>query len=638
MRPIKLTISAFGPYAGQTVLELDKLGENGLYLITGTTGAGKTSIFDAITYALYGEPSGSVRDDSMLRSKYADPKADTFVELTFVYNGKTYTVRRSPEYERPKARGEGVTKQSAKAQLRYPDGRIVDKSKKEVTKAVAEIMGIDREQFLQIAMIAQGDFLKLLVAKTDERKSIFRQIFKTQKYEKIQDRLKEDSKQLYSCFSDARKNLATYAKGIDCSTENPRYGDAELAKKGELATETVIELLKQLISEDTAEQKDIDSSAKKTEQELEIVNSNIGKAEEYARSKADFEKKQLELPNAERAFSEASAALAAEKAREPERKALDKEISAIEAELPQYDSADALAKEIITIAGDIENSQKKQAEVQTLLEAKDAEIKGFREKIKILADAPAKKEKLEAEKEKLLGQKDELDKLLSAIEGYEKLCAVLKEKQDEYSLLSEYAQDLLDKYTAMNKAFLDEQAGILASNLTKGSPCPVCGSVHHPILAVMSKDAPTEAALKKAKKAYDDAQLTAEKKSAECYKLKGQRDISEENIRNHTEGLLGDCSAEEAADQIGKKMCVIENEMLCLTSVIAEETAKSREKDKLEKNLPVQERELEALRATLSEYAAAFATSTATKKAKESNLQSLRKVCALAEKAKRNAS
>ena len=174
MRPIKLTISAFGPYADLTVLDLDKLGENGLYLITGTTGAGKTSIFDAITYALYGEPSGSVRDDSMLRSKYANASTDTFVELTFIYNGKTYKVRRNPEYERPKNRGEGMTKQLAKAELHYPDGRIVDKSKKEVTKAVTEIMGIDRDQFLQIAMIAQGDFLKLLLAKpkTEKRYSV----------------------------------------------------------------------------------------------------------------------------------------------------------------------------------------------------------------------------------------------------------------------------------------------------------------------------------------------------------------------------------------------------------------------------------------------------------------------------------
>ena len=145
MRPIRLTVSAFGPFAGKTTLELSKLGENGLYLITGPTGAGKTSIFDAITYALYDGPSGDIRDDSMLRSKYADASTETFVELVFECRDKLYTVRRNPEYERLKARGEGFTKQVARAELKYPDGRIVDRSKKEVTRHVVEIIGIDRK-------------------------------------------------------------------------------------------------------------------------------------------------------------------------------------------------------------------------------------------------------------------------------------------------------------------------------------------------------------------------------------------------------------------------------------------------------------------------------------------------------------
>ena len=166
MRPIKLTVCAFGPYADKITLDMDQLGEHGLYLITGTTGAGKTSIFDAITYALYDRPSGDNRDDSMIRSKYADPSAETYVELEFLYRDQLYKVRRNPEYERPKARGGGMTIQSAKAELQYPDGRIVNKSKKEVTKAIEAVLGIDRNQFLQIAMIAQGDFLKLLLSKT----------------------------------------------------------------------------------------------------------------------------------------------------------------------------------------------------------------------------------------------------------------------------------------------------------------------------------------------------------------------------------------------------------------------------------------------------------------------------------------
>ena len=153
MRPIKLTMSAFGPYAGEAVLELDKLGCRGLYLITGDTGAGKTTIFDAITYALYGESSGAVREGTMFRSKYADPQTPTFVELAFLCKGETYTVRRNPEYLRPAKRGGGVTVQKAEAELLCPDGRTVTKIR-EVTAAVEEIVGVDRDQFTQVAMIA----------------------------------------------------------------------------------------------------------------------------------------------------------------------------------------------------------------------------------------------------------------------------------------------------------------------------------------------------------------------------------------------------------------------------------------------------------------------------------------------------
>ena len=296
MRPTKLTISAFGPYAGIIVLDLDKLGESGLYLVTGTTGAGKTSIFDAITYALYDQPSGNTRDDSMLRSKYADPATDTFVELEFLYNGKSYKVRRSPEYTRPKNRGEGMTKQLAKAELKYPDGHIVDKSKKEVTKAVEQIIGIDRNQFLQIAMIAQGDFLRLLLAKTEERKAIFRQIFKTQKFEKIQNALKEEAKQLQGKFSDSRNRLLTYAAGIVCDEGNPLYPNVKVAKEGTCTTEITVELIRKLIAEDETSQNELVSEMESLTKELAAVNENIGKAEEYKKNLESYERKQLEVP------------------------------------------------------------------------------------------------------------------------------------------------------------------------------------------------------------------------------------------------------------------------------------------------------------------------------------------------------
>ena len=160
MKPIKLTMQAFGSYGMETVIDFSGLNQN-LFLITGDTGAGKTTIFDAITYALYGEASGESRESSMLRSKYAAAETPTFVELTFTNGGRTYTVRRNPEYTRPKTRGAGTTVQKADAELTMPDGRVITKAR-DVTAAVTDIVGVDREQFARIAMIAQGEFRKLL--------------------------------------------------------------------------------------------------------------------------------------------------------------------------------------------------------------------------------------------------------------------------------------------------------------------------------------------------------------------------------------------------------------------------------------------------------------------------------------------
>lgn len=215
MRPLNLTMSAFGPYAGQTTVDFSVLGTSGLYLITGDTGAGKTTIFDAITYALYGEASGESRESSMLRSKYAAPETPTFVDLTFLNGGKTYTVRRNPEYTRPKTRGTGTTVQKADAELTMPDGRIITKAR-DVTAAVTDIVGVDREQFARIAMIAQGEFRKLLLAQTDERKAIFRQIFHTGQYQALQNRLKEEAAALDRQCGELEAGLRQAAGSIRC--------------------------------------------------------------------------------------------------------------------------------------------------------------------------------------------------------------------------------------------------------------------------------------------------------------------------------------------------------------------------------------------------------------------------------------
>ena len=234
MRPLHLTISAFGPYAGRAEIPFSELGAEGLYLICGDTGAGKTTIFDAIAYALYGEASGDTRDPSMFRSQYAAPETPTWVELTFSCAGRTYTVRRSPEYERPARRGSGTVVQHADALLTLPDGSVVTKTK-EVTARVAEITGLDRARFSQIAMIAQGDFLKLLTAGTKSRQEIFREMFRTGPYLTLQNRLREEAAALRTRCDAQENEVKRLFAGLLCEPDDPLAPRAELVRSGGVA-------------------------------------------------------------------------------------------------------------------------------------------------------------------------------------------------------------------------------------------------------------------------------------------------------------------------------------------------------------------------------------------------------------------
>ena len=230
MRPLKLTLSAFGPYAAKTVLDLAQLGRGGLYLVTGDTGAGKTTLFDAITYALYDHSSGGVREGAMLRSKYAEPGTPTFVELEFEVRGQRCTVRRNPEYLRPKARGEGFTTEKADACLTYADGRPPVTRAKDVTAAVVDIIGLDYNQFSQIAMIAQGQFTRLLNASTEERSKIFRKLFRTQPYQRLQERLQAENAALTRQREEQSVRIGQLLSGLSWAE-----GDADGAVLDELA-------------------------------------------------------------------------------------------------------------------------------------------------------------------------------------------------------------------------------------------------------------------------------------------------------------------------------------------------------------------------------------------------------------------
>lgn len=285
MRPLKLTIAGFGPYAGTQELDFENLGKSGLYLITGDTGAGKTTIFDAITFALFGEASGENREPAMLRSKYVKPEDPTYVELTFAYDGKEYTVKRNPEYERAKARGTGTTKQAADASLTYPDGHVVTKLR-DVDKSVRDIIGLTREQFSQVAMISQGDFRKLLQADTKERQKIFRDIFGTGLFATLQNQLKEKAGEVRDQREQASRSIQQYIGGLVCDADSVLSIDVKKAKAGELPIGDVMELFEKVLDEDSGTQDALESQLAEVEKQFELISIQLTQAQAYADAKA----------------------------------------------------------------------------------------------------------------------------------------------------------------------------------------------------------------------------------------------------------------------------------------------------------------------------------------------------------------
>ena len=353
MRPTRLVISAFGPYAEKTVIELDKLGTSGLFLISGDTGAGKTTIFDAISFALFGTASGSSRNASGDYAKHfrclnATPDTPTFVDLTFAYAGREYRVVRNPEYERPKMRGDGMTKESASATFYYPEGsgKVGPASRtvsgdKAVTDAVRDIIRVNAEQFSQIAMIAQGDFLKLLLTTTDERIDIFRQLFKTDKFEKLQEAIKRQALELKNMCGESESFACVTVSHVSCDEKSAFASDIEAAKN--LAAERRIadwsefcDLLGKVVNEDSAAVDAMKNGLDGYAARMTAMNQELGKAQniENARKSLDEAKRNHaeRLPDLE----PLTAALTVAEARRPECEKLQEEVTTLRNSLPEY--------------------------------------------------------------------------------------------------------------------------------------------------------------------------------------------------------------------------------------------------------------------------------------------------------------
>ena len=418
MRPLKLTMSAFGPYAGVMELDFETLGTCGLYLITGDTGAGKTTIFDAISFALFGEASGGNREPGMLRSKYADPSTPTEVTLTFRYAGKEYTITRNPEYMKPKTKGkdkgDAMTKQTAGATLTYPDGHLVTKPK-EVNTAIRDILGLDREQFAQVAMIAQGDFLKLLLADTKERQKIFRNIFHTNLYVELQDQLSKQANKVKYQWEDVRDSIRQYIDGILCDEESEHAEVIRQSKDGTLPIEEVLTALDALLESDASLRDKLEGSLQETDTALEGTVALLTKAEAREKIKKDLAKAEEKEVSTKLLLQQSQMALEDEQAKKPQQEHLSREITAIDLSLKDYDRLTELEFTLQDA-----NAQKCKAEEDSAAAAKSktalvAEIDTLKEERKSLENIGAEKEKLLRQKQEQHQKRTDLQKLIADI-------------------------------------------------------------------------------------------------------------------------------------------------------------------------------------------------------------------------------
>ena len=544
MRPIRLTVSAFGPYATRQEIDMDALGERGLYLITGDTGAGKTTIFDAITFALYGEPSGTTRDASMLRSNYADLDTPTEVILTFSHGGKTYTVRRNPEYTRKKTRGEGTTRELPGAELTLPDGKVETQWGR-VTKKIQEILGVSKEQFCQIAMIAQGDFLRLLLADTKQRQEIFRDIFGTGIYRTVQDQLKRRLSELGRDFDSESRAFRQTAGLIQWEETDALSGAREQACAGAVPGELTA-LLEAGIRADAEALEGLDIAAGELDRQLEalaVTVSAAGKRAEREKRLAGLEealeKGKRELQNREevlKARTEAAEAL------EDKRRALGE----LEGLLPEYAAAEALEKEIAekerTAAGCRRGLEQEKEEWDTLsraLEAMKQEQLSLQNAGENLAALKGEQSAARERGVRIRGLMDQLDALGKLQKRY-------GEEKQRYLSARALAESRIADARGKRNAFNDAQAGIMACRLREGEPCPVCGATHHPSKAVLPETAPTQAEVEAAERDLDAAREAASRRSQEAAKLRGQVQEQEQTLEAACRELL-DCGLENAA-------------------------------------------------------------------------------------------
>ena len=621
MRPIKLTVSAFGPYASKTVFDMDLLGEKGLYLITGDTGAGKTTIFDAIVFALYGEASGSSRQPDTFRSKYAEPETPTFVELVFDYAGQVYTVKRNPEYLRPSKRGDGFTSQNADATLTRPDGSVVTKTR-EVTKAISELIGVDRNQFSQIAMIAQGDFLRLLLAGTAERSAVFRRIFKTEGYGKLQEALKAKFRDVNNELSELNRGTRQTVEGIRLAENSPFYAQFEQIKSGEvIQSDMAIMVIDRILAEDNAVLKSADLNIEGYDKKINEITLSISRAKDAEKAKHDLEAAQKYLIDNRPILKEAECRLNAEEAKADERQEIKLKIQQLTERLKKYDQIDQFDKDIDAKQTEITSTEKARNTLNDEIVALDKTIVETKAFISSLDDVEAKKVGAENEIDRLNEISEKLKSIDEKLKNYEKIKKEYTNASDKYNKVKQLFTAKNAEADRLEAAWLDEQAGILAATLRDGDPCPVCGSTNHPCPATLSENAPDEAKVKAAKAEREKFRADMESASASAGELKGKAQaLGKEIIELSGEFISGEST--NPKDALAEYNKSHDQAVILAKAKVNELDALIKKKATAAETLPTKETELGNKKAELSAAEQKLARLSAEKTALAQNKDS----------------
>lgn len=617
MRPLLLEMSAFGPYAADEKIDFTLFGRQGLYLISGDTGAGKTTIFDAITFALYGEPSGANRDSGMFRSKYAEPATPTFVRLEFEYDGKSYIIRRNPEYMRPKERGEGTTLQSADATLFLPDNTVVTGTKN-VNARISEILGIDRMQFSQIAMIAQGDFMKLLFSKTDDRQKIFRKIFKTDLFVKLQEALKRDANEIAGRCRAERAGIDQYIEGIECADESGfRSMIAEAKAKG-AGIEDVLDMLKSVIEEDTAANERYIAEKTACENSSREKEMLIRKQEEYDKACTRLEEDTIRIKQESARLVELEKSLEEKRRLTLEAEDMAKETGRTEGLMPRYGQAEVLKKEVKDISDRISSNEENLKKTESSVTALTNELEVLKNEFASLENIGEELLKSMQAKEVLTRRRNDLDVLEKSIISLEEKKGTLMRYQEALKIRISERDAAVSEYIAGNNLFMSEQAGILAIDLADGTPCPVCGSREHPCKAQLSENVPSQQEVKSLKEKADTLEVKVNKGFSLCTEQKAKVETELDALQTRLSEVMGlDEYTSEASAEVEKAKAAVQQSIKETDSLISVQKVKNARKGELSKLIPETEEKVtqgKNLIKNLSETDSALKAESAAKK------------------------